>query len=198
MVNTGKLNSMCMKAAKKEVYDRFLNNYDTDVDIRNGEDLYLSMPLVTYASKIVYLKEKLYFYRIREGSMVHSFSTSLYKSVKAVRTEMEKYIDLWGIPECYPAFYAHVVHLWVNALKKVLKNQSTLERVEGMSILQEMSGDEFFRKAYEKKQPGGLCLTDKILARWLYDGKFPLLKLAGRGFTLLKKQKEKLCRIFAK
>lgn len=198
MTVSEKLNTLWSKAAKRELYLRFLAEVNTQLPIPRGEDLYLSIPLITYAEKITYLGENLYFYRTREGSAVHSFHPALHRSIKIVRMEMEKYIDIWGIPECYPAFYAHVVHLWVNAVKKVLKNQSTLERVEGMSILQEMSGDEFFRKAYEKKQPGGLCLTDKILARWLYAGKFPLLKLTGLGFALLKKQKEKICRIFAK
>lgn len=39
MVEYRQLNSMCIKAAKKSVYDAFLPAYDTDRDVTDGEDL---------------------------------------------------------------------------------------------------------------------------------------------------------------
>lgn len=187
MVTSGKMNSISMKAAKKIVYEAFLDEYDTDVSITNGEDLHLSMPVMTHAKKIVWLGEKLYFYRPREGSMVNSFCPGLHRSVKNVRMEMEKYIDIWGIPECYPAFYARMVNNWIHALKELLKHQASLTKAERGALLQELSQDKFFRKSYENMQPGYLCRRDRLLARWLYRGRLMWLGLVGRGFTLLKK-----------
>lgn len=187
MITSGKMNSISMKAAKKTVYEAFLDEYDTDVNITNGEDLHLSMPVMTHAQKIVWLGEKLYFYRPREGSMVNSFCSDLHRSVKNVRMEMEKYIELWGLQECYPAFYARVACNWIYALKELLKNQDAMTKAERATILQEMSEDEFFRKAYESMQPDYLCRRDRLLARWLYRGKLLGLRLVGRGYMLLKK-----------
>lgn len=178
---------MCMKAAKKEVYDRFLNNYDTDVDICNGEDLYLSMPLVTCANKIVYLKEKLYFYRIRESSMVNSFSLNLHKSVKLVRMEMEKYLEIWGIQNCYPAFYTGVVRNWIYATKRLLQNLQKQNRKEIMSILQELSSDSFFRKSYNNMAPESLSCQHRLLATWLYQGKLRWICVVGYVFYSVKR-----------
>lgn len=183
----GKLDSMCTKAAKKEVYDRFLKEYVARENLTYGEDLYLSMPLVTDAKKILWLGEVLYYYRDRAGSLANSFDPCLHRSMKTVWEEMGKYISLWEIPECYPAFYAKVVYNWIHALKELLKNQDAMTKAERAAILQEMSGDEFFRKAYKAMQPDSLCRRDSLLARWLYQGKFLRLRLIGRGFTLLKK-----------
>lgn len=187
MITSGKMNSISMKAAKKTVYEAFLDGYDIDVDITNGEDLHLSMPVITHAKKLVWTGEKLYFYRPREGSMVNSFCPGLHRSVKNVRMEMEKYIDLWEIPECYPAFYARVVYNWIHALKELLKHQTFLTKAERGGLLVELAQDEFFRKSYENMQPGYLCRRDSLLARWLYREKFLSLRLIGRGFMLLKK-----------
>lgn len=187
MAVSGKLNAIWVKAAKKKIYDDFLANYDTTLDIRHGEDLYLSLPLMTYAKKITWVGEKLYFYRPREGSMVNSFCPGFHRSTKIVRMEMEKYIDLWEIPACYPAFYARVVYNGVYALKELLKNQNALTKAEWVAILRELSEDTFFRKAYENMQPNHLCRRDRLLARWLYQGRLLCLQLTGWGFTLLKK-----------
>lgn len=186
LVESGKLNNIWLKAAKKTVYDRFLQDYDTDVDIADGEDLYLSMPLLTHAEKIAYLADKLYFYRRREGSMVNSFSPKLHRSIKRVRMEMEKYIALWGIQECLPVFYTSIVRNWIAALKKLLKNQRNMDRKEVASILRELSEDDFFQKAYRNMQPSRLSKRDAILANWLFRGKFFRLRVTGEIYTFLR------------
>lgn len=187
LVTFGKLDSMCVKAAKKEVYDSFLEEYATKKDMAYGEDLYLSMPLLTHAKKILWLGEILYYYRDRPGSAVNTFCPSLHRSMKIVRMEMEKYIELWGIPACYPVFYARVVYNWIRALKELLKNQNAMTKAERTALLRELSEDEFFRKSCEAMQPDYLCWRDSLLTRWLYQGKFLRLRLIGWGFTLLKK-----------
>lgn len=198
MVTCGKMNSMCIKATRKEVYDHFLRNYVANPDMTYGEDLYLSLPLITHAEKITWLGENLYFYRNRAGSMVNSFCPSLHRSVKIVQMEMEKYISLWEIQDYYPVFYTKVVYNWIHALKNLLKNQRILKRKEVTAILHELSGDAFFRKAYENMEPECLTRRDRRLATWLYKKRFHWLRWLGRGFTLLKKLKEKICRTFAK
>lgn len=178
-----------MKAARKEVYNRFLGDYNTDVDISNGEDLYLSMPLVTHANKIIYLQEKLYFYRIREGSMVNSFSPSLHKSVKLVRMEMEKYLEIWGIQDCFPVFYAGVVRNWIYATKRLLKNPQKQKKEVTMSVLQELSDDTFCRKAYQNMEPDCLSYQDRLLANWLYQGKLHRIYMVGNIFYSVKQSR---------
>lgn len=188
MLLSGKMNSVSVKAAKKTVYEEFLHEYDTDLNITNGEDLHLSMPLMTYAKKITWLGEKLYFYRPREGSMVNSFNPALHHSVKLVRMELEHYIDVWGIQSSYPFFYSGVVRNWIHAGKKLLKNQKSLKKEEVMTILEEMSEDAFFRKAYRRMMPERLSQQDRILAGWLYRGKLQRLRVVGNIVYSVKKK----------
>lgn len=187
MATSGKLNTLCVKAAKKQVYDLFLKDYDTTLDLPYGEDLYLSLPLMTHAKKITYLGENLYFYRMREGSAVHSFHPALHRSLKIVQKELETYLALWGIQDCYPAFYARVVANWSHATKQLLKNQAALTKAERAAIVRELAEDDFFRKAYEQMQPECLCLRDRLLAWLLYRKHFLCLWWIGQGFARMKK-----------
>lgn len=182
MIGSSKLNPIWMKAAIKSVYDAFLQNYNANEDITNGEDLYLSLPLVTHAKKIACLSETLYFYRQHETSMVHSFSANCHRSIKMVRLELEKYIQLWGMQECYPVFYANVVSIWIQTLKSLLKNMKSMQKTEVNAILYELSSDTFFRNAYQNMQSDLLSPTKKILAKWLYRGKLLRLRTAGSLF----------------
>lgn len=186
MATTGKLNTLWIKAAKKALFDSFLPDYNTSLDIPYGEDLYLSLPLMTCAEKITYLGENLYFYRIREDSAVHSFHPALHRSMKIVRLELERYIAIWGIRDAYPAFYTRVVTDWIRALKSLLKNKASLKREEFLSILQEFSEDSFFRKAYEMQNRGALSRKDRILATLLYRRHLGLLRMIGHGVCGLK------------
>lgn len=189
MVTFGKMNSMCIKAAKKEVYDHFLKDYVAKPDMTYGEDLYLSLPLLTHAEKIIWLGENLYFYRNRAGSMVNSFCPSLHRSIKIVRMEMEKYIDLWGIQDYYPVFYTKVVYNWIHALKRLLRNQRNMSKDNVLGLLHELSEDDFFRKAYQNMERSALSNEEALLAKLLYDQCLFCLRWLGKIYYAFKKVK---------
>lgn len=175
MIRSSKLNNICMKAAKKVVYDRFLSDYGPKERISYGEDLCLSMPLITHGEKIAYLADNLYFYRFRPGSAVNSFHPRRHDSIKTVRKKMESYLEIWQMQEYYPVFYARVVENWVEALKILLKNRRSLTKQEMFSLLGELSEDDFFQKAYRNMAPEQLPAKTRHLARWLYRGRLVLL-----------------------
>ena len=92
-------NSVCMKATD------FPNPNDLR-NVKSGEDLLLSLYSITAAQKIVYINETLYFYRQREGSIVHSFNPGMMQSIKTVNMELEKFVEIWGMSDLYPLIYA--------------------------------------------------------------------------------------------
>lgn len=173
------INSVCRKAAKKEIYDQFLADYNMDLDIPIGEDLYLSLPMMTHAKKITYLMENLYYCRRREGSATHSFNSKLYHSLKIVKMQQERYLEIWGIQDYAPVFYSGVVYKWMSVVKSLLENQKSLHKRAVESTLRELSEDAFFRKAYNNMIPERLTRRDRLLAGWLYDGKIQRLCVAG-------------------
>lgn len=190
MVETGNLSAMWMKAARKSLYDEVICNYDSSLRIAYGEDLHLSMPLLTKAQKIVWLDEKLYFYRPRAGSICNSFNPGIHRDMKFVRLAMEAYIAIWDITDYYPVFYTKVVSNWLSALKSLLKNQKTMEKETVISLLQELSTDNFFRTSYDRMIPERFSCRDRLLIKWLYDGKQYRIRMLGNIFYSAKQKRK--------
>lgn len=187
LVKTGELNPLWTKTAKRGLYEEIMRDYDSNWGVSYGEDLHMSMPLLTKARKIVWLDEKLYFYRVRKGSICNSFIPGIHRDMKRVRMEMEDYMALWGIEEDYPIFYTRVVSNWLVALKSLLKNRKHEKRKEMDALLQELFTDSFFRKAYGNMIPERFSAKDRLLASWLYQGKLRRIRAVGTVFYSAKK-----------
>ena len=115
---TNDVNSMCMKALKREIVD-----IDTDYSncgIRNMcEDAVQVLPLFTKAQKIVYLDTPLYYYRKGHGSNITTARS--YDSWLASKTcflMTEKYLDVWNVSnELKQRFYTGYLELLSNFLR---------------------------------------------------------------------------------
>lgn len=164
-------NSVCIKAAKKRCFEDFPDFTDLSY-VRYGEDLLMSLYMFTAAQKIVYLDENLYFYRQHEGSAVHRFHPNRTKSIKTVHQEMERFIDLWGMPELHPAHFAREVRGWVETLRILLDNRSNMKPAQFRQELRDMATDPFFLRAYELMDPTVLSGKCKLFAKWLRNKRF--------------------------
>lgn len=143
--------------------------------VKNGEDLLMSLYMVTAAQKIVNLDETLYFYRQREGSIVHSFQPDRARSIKKVHREMERFLDVWGMPELHPAHYTQEVHGWVETLMILLSNKEHMDPAEFRQQLQDMATDDYFLRAYAAMDPQFLSRKYRLIAGWLRNRQFWLL-----------------------
>ena len=101
-------NSLCLKAVRRASVSlpTGINQFS---HIKHGEDLLMSVFFLTDCSKIVYLDQGLYHYRVRQGSTVHTFNMNRTESIKSVHTELEKYIQMWKMPELKSAHDARKV-----------------------------------------------------------------------------------------
>lgn len=183
-------NSVCLKAAKKHCLES-MPDFTGLSFVKNGEDLLMSLYMLTAAQKIVYLDESLYFYRQREGSAVHSYNPDRAKSIKYVHQEMERFIDQWGMPELHPAHCAREVHGWIETMLILMNNRSKISAEDFLRELRNMASDRYFIKAYEAMDPAILSRTYRILARWLYEGRLSLLHTAAKLKTLSSRIKKK-------
>lgn len=173
VILSSNLNSLCTKAFRRELFAS-LPPHCRDFTGRNGEDLWLLLPLLTAAERIVYLQQNLYFYRSRPQSIVHSYSPLRHRSVRAVHQEMEKYIDRWGMQALHAKHYAREVRGWVDCLKMALKAPGTPDR----QLLHELAEDAYFRNAWARMDGRALSRRDALLAHLLHGRRYGLLMTA--------------------
>lgn len=179
-------NSVWSKAIRKKcaILPEYVEQFGK---VKFGEDLLLSAYFITNCSKIVYLDEGLYHYRIRPGSAVHSFDIHRKESIKTVHTELEKCIDTWNMPELKPLHNTRKVKGWVETLKILLKNKSTLSRRDFCAQLRSMATDPYFRNAYSGMDSSLLSRAERILAFCLMKKQYFLLHIASRVLSMRKK-----------
>ena len=159
-------NSVCLKASRKECFSDLPAFRDYSY-VKNGEDLLLSLYLITAAEKIVYVDETLYFYRQREGSIVHSYNPDRARSIKTVHQEMERFIDCWDMPELHPVHDTREVRGWVETLLILLNNRKQMKPDELHRQLQALAEDSYFIRAYEAMDGKNLSREHRLMAKWL-------------------------------
>ena len=182
-------NSVCLKAFRlrcAKIPKSFF-----ECNLKHGEDLLLSAHLMTHCQKIVYINEELYYYRNRYGSAIHSFNVQRKESIKTVHTELEKYIDQWGMPELKPLHNARKVRGWMDQLKLLQKNKKHMKTKEFRKEMTDMATDAYFIDAYHNMDASKLSSADRLLAKYLYNRRYNLISLIYLGKRVLARVKVK-------
>lgn len=169
-------NSLCLKAVKRScaVLPEDMSAFN---HVRHGEDLLLSAYLITNCQKIGYLNRGLYHYRVRAGSLVHTFSVRRAESIKTVHREMERFLDIWGMPELKLRHNARKVRGWVQNLVMLLASKDTFPREEYWKLLKTMAEDPYFTEAYAAMDTSCLSAKQRLLAELLYRKQYGLLDM---------------------
>lgn len=178
-------NALWLKAVRAEC--AYYPEHFMDFSMKHGEDFLLSACLITNCNKIVYLNEGLYHYRNRPGSAVHSFNPQRKESIKAVHAELEKYIDIWEMPELKPIHNARKVKGWVENVKMFIRCRKSMSNLEFKKEFRDMSQDPYFVSAYKNMDKSQLSLAYRAFARLLYGKRYYLLLLACYVMKVLKK-----------
>lgn len=121
------INSMCMKALRRDIID--IDADYRDCGVRNMcEDAYQVLPLFTNANKIVYLSQPLYSYRKGQASITATRSFDDWMASKICFLQTERYLDIWNIPRnVRQIFYTHYTELLSNFLRWLFsQNESSL------------------------------------------------------------------------
>ena len=166
-------NSLCIKAVRAScvrIPEHFRNR-----KLMNGEDLLLSACFLTGCRRVACINEGLYYYRIRQGSIVRSFNAGLKESLKFVHTELGYYIDLWGATDLRPLHNARKVCGWIANLKQLLQYRHSIEKKAVRQELDSLADDRYFRDAYENMDHAGLSRSDRVAAWCLYHKQYFVL-----------------------
>ena len=95
------LDGTSMNALWNKVFKCSIIDHDDDYskydEVINGTDVFQMLPIFSNASRIVFLKEVLYYYRVTEGSIGRHFNPKMYAAIKANSLRLEKYMKLWGL-----------------------------------------------------------------------------------------------------
>jgi glycosyltransferase involved in cell wall biosynthesis len=129
LVSSSDLNNMCLKAIRKRIANIDIDGKEC-LYIRHGEDLLQLLPIITRAEKIVFVNQNIYYYRQREGSLIHKFDINRKNSVKKVHLELEKYIEIWGMYELKGKHYAREIRGWIDSLQLLMDNKRHLSHDE--------------------------------------------------------------------
>lgn len=181
-------NSVCLKAIRRErvcIPVRFKNYYQ----VKHGEDLLMSVYFISRCKKVLYIKQDLYYYRIRSGSAVHSFDIDRKESIKIVHTGIENHIEELGLLELKPLHNARKVRGWAENLILLLKNKDYVDQEEFKVQLKSMAEDEYFLKAYGNMDASKLSFLHRILACCLVLKQFSIIYMFIEVWKLMRKIK---------
>lgn len=87
MLSSTVLNSLCIKCCRYDLLD-VDKDYSIYYNLKNGEDLFQSLPIVEKAKRIYYLNKPLYCYRVNMKSITHTYSKGQYHTLNIVRPKL--------------------------------------------------------------------------------------------------------------
>lgn len=193
LISTQELNHVCLKAVRRE-YTYIPEDFFHLMKLMHGEDLLLSTQYLTVARKIVFLKEGLYHYRVRPGSVTHSFSLKRFESIKTVHEELDRYIDLWDMPELKPLHNTRKVIGCIETTISLLNNSEIMSHTELGDRLRSMSNDAYFKEAYQNMDSREIRHIYRVLAWCLYHERHTLLRILVRIKSIRLRIKRNLAR----
>jgi glycosyltransferase involved in cell wall biosynthesis len=183
LINSQELNNLWLKAVRRE-YVNIPASFSSLGNLKHGEDLLLSAQFITATPRIVFVKEGLYHYRVREGSVTHVFSMQRFESVKTVHNELDQYIEHWQMPELKPVHNTTKVSGCVNTFRGLIKNRHTMTKQEFRSHLQALRTDPYFTVSYRNMEGKHLSRSYRLYALCLYHGCYavPMIWVAIKKF----------------
>lgn len=104
------INEVWAKAMSRKVFLRIPESFSDCADMRKGEDLLYSLYMVQYAENIQYIDLPMYNYRLRDGSVIHTFRPGDLEDMLRVKKHTEKMMHCWGLTQSriYEKFYTSI------------------------------------------------------------------------------------------
>ena len=193
LIETRSMNSICLKAVRKEcaVIPEYI---PTSCRLMHGEDLVMSACFITSASKIRYINNGIYHYRKTLGSITYSYKSTLNTSLKTVHTLLDKFIEVWDIPDMIQTHNARKVSGWMDVLVFMLKLKSQISFQEKVNIMKNMATDPYFFLAYQNMDRFYLKNYYRFLAYLMYKKCYFAIIVLNTLKTAGASIKKKLCR----
>ncbi len=184
ILETKYMNTLWNKVFYRDLVD-WDANYEEHKRISVGTDFFQGCPIMSNASKILFIDEVFYYYRTTEGSIVHSFNQNFTYSLK------EGHLKLI---ECTKKWKYSISDIERKLANRYMLTSSTIafkgrlikERKKIFEHVKSIGDDELFVESYHRADLKNLNLYRKIIVKlmvskcyWIFTFLLPLFKKYG-------------------
>lgn len=144
----GKLNSLCIKAIKRNAFNAPID--DKYTKIKRSEDFLQSLYIALNVNSVIYIDKVMYNYRINELSATHSFDLDNLDGYELVRSATLNFMKEKNINA-----NEDIEYLYLNSCKTVLKyiyraNNLNITKKESIEIVDKIRQTKFFNDTIGK------------------------------------------------
>lgn len=172
---TYELNSMCIKAIRRELLDAD-RDYTDMYSCNFGEDLLQTMPVVMKAQTIFYLDEALYIYRDMAG-MMHKYHSQYYWSYRKVNARVREYLADMPLADKAAKLGLHLLTAAYGGSTQLKYTREASARDD----VRRIADDKDFRQAYQAVREAGymqhLSAKQKLILSLLYARRIEIISL---------------------
>lgn len=163
-VGTGKLNCMCMKAFRANIFN--VNcDYLEFYNMRNGEDTLMALMVINASKTIYYISDVLYYYRTNQNSVSFKYNKHIYEDRKKVELKRREYSTQWfgGIIE---GVYNRNLNVCFDSIMyEITSNPNGI--ISKIKKVREILRDDFFITSYKSAEKTSLCVKKRMIMFFL-------------------------------
>lgn len=164
LLNREMSNTLWTKVVKRSIVDVDFD-YSSYQGVSMGEDLLQSLPLLTNAASVFYIKEPLYYYRTNLESLTQKYKIETYASLVQVNKKLDEYVMMWNVSNgevmASNRFMVDVYDIFVSSTK-------TRDKVVFEEVLKEISYDKYFRKKYVMANKKSMSIQKRFVVWSIY------------------------------
>lgn len=171
-----------LNALWNKVFSRKLVDWEIDYIpykyIKNGTDMFQSIPIILNARKVLYINQVFYYYQTNDNnsSIVHKFNPYIYNSLKA------DFQRLFNELQSHNLLSASIKKKLVNRYMKIASTSAfkvrlldNKEKEKSIAFLRSIGEDAFFREQYEEANLKDLDIFRKFIVKNIYEKRYGML-----------------------
>lgn len=187
----GVLYSLFIKVPKRSIVDieTDYSLWDKDLFKSQGEDLFQSMPILTNAERIGYVKDTLYFYRWNSGSISRNLQLNYYFAYKTMYQREDEFIPVWKVSS--KVVQKNKTGRANKIISIIIQCYYSEKRTDWLHFIDYVSNDTFFVSLFNGNNKKDILLYYRILAFFIRHKQKLLLQLCIRTVSFISSKKKK-------
>lgn len=187
ILNGSELNTLCSKAVRADIIDSA--DYSKHINVRQGEDLLQSLPLLYNAKRIVYIDKAMYNYRRLPTGMSSKFNIDYLTSVSVVRSVVLQYLKKLNLDsgENLKLFYNFYFSSVLGYIMNVTNSDNT--RIRKIELLKSIKKIQLYIDSLKYINWSGFSWDKRILLMLFQNDNYDLLLVYLNFIVFLRKLK---------
>lgn len=182
----GPINEMWCKVIRRDLFARIRTDLMPYADIRVAEDWLYSLELVAEAQSILYIDRMLYRYRLRAGSIMHTFRPEELSDQIRVRRRVREWIREQALPEpSVREFEYNTCKYFADFIFRCALSKTPY--AQKRALYQAVRQEPLFEQTRHSRKQLGLSVRHRLF-QWLFDRSFLCLELYARLYRRLRRR----------